>query len=179
MFVCGRLSWSLSGHPRPSLSKHRCTVGVLAGTHRCATESRVTLWQSANPCFVCCWSRNVVCVPSARVRTPRSCATENTYISARLEALFKLSIVTIVSHSYPFKKLSAGCGCSFQLVILLKISTKCVLASLSAVSQSILVHVNADPFLLSSIDQCRMLSRLSLDFTAIVATTCLPSSAWL
>ena len=29
--------------------RHWCTVGVLAGTHQCATESRVTLWQSANP----------------------------------------------------------------------------------------------------------------------------------
>ena len=29
--------------------RHPCTVGVLAGTHRCATVSRVTLWQSANP----------------------------------------------------------------------------------------------------------------------------------
>ena len=27
---------------------HWCTVGVLAGTHRCATESRVTLWQKTN-----------------------------------------------------------------------------------------------------------------------------------
>ena len=41
-----------SGHPRPSLFGHGCTVGVLARTHRCATESRVTLWQSANPCCV-------------------------------------------------------------------------------------------------------------------------------
>ena len=24
-------------------------MGVLAGTHQCATESKVTLWQSANP----------------------------------------------------------------------------------------------------------------------------------
>ena len=28
---------------------HWCTVGVLTGTHQCATESRMTLWQSANP----------------------------------------------------------------------------------------------------------------------------------
>ena len=42
------------------------------------------------------------CVPCARVRghVPRSCATENTYTPARLEALFKLSVVTILSHSY-------------------------------------------------------------------------------
>ena len=63
-----RLSWGLSlvwrsfvgsffveavvGQSRPSLFGHRCSVGVLAGTHQCATESRVTLWQSANPCCV-------------------------------------------------------------------------------------------------------------------------------
>ena len=29
--------------------RHRCTVCVLAGTHQCATESRMTLWQNANP----------------------------------------------------------------------------------------------------------------------------------
>ena len=28
---------------------HRCTVGVLPGTHRCASESRMTLRQRANP----------------------------------------------------------------------------------------------------------------------------------
>ena len=32
--------------------RHWCAVGVLAGTHQCATESTVTLWQSANP-FIC------------------------------------------------------------------------------------------------------------------------------
>ena len=68
------------GHPRPSL--FGCTVGVLAGTHRCATESGVTLWQSANPCCVFVGVVGVVtsCVPGARVRgrTLRSCATENT-----------------------------------------------------------------------------------------------------
>ena len=48
--VCVEL---VSGHPRPSLFGHQCTVGVLAGTHGCATKSRMTLWQSANPCV--CW----------------------------------------------------------------------------------------------------------------------------
>ena len=63
-------------------------MGVLAGTHRCATEPRVTLWQSANPCVLV----GVVtsCVPCARVRTSRSCAPENAYTPARLEALVKL-----------------------------------------------------------------------------------------
>ena len=35
------------GHPRPFLG-HRCTVGVLAGTHRCALMPRVASRQSAN-----------------------------------------------------------------------------------------------------------------------------------
>ena len=71
------------GHPRPSLFGHQCTVGVLAGIYRCATESRVTLWQSTNPCCVCVGVVGVVtsCVPCARVRgrTSRSCATESSY----------------------------------------------------------------------------------------------------
>ena len=77
------------------------------------------------------------CVPCARARTSRSCATENTYTPARLEALFKLSVVTILNHSYQFTNFSAGCGCSIQLVILLKISSKCF-CLLSAVSQLVL-----------------------------------------
>ena len=82
--VCGRLVEVTSGHPRPSLFGHRCTVGVVAGTHLCATESRVTLWQSANPC---CVFVGVVtsCVPCARVRgrASRSCAPENTFTAGK------------------------------------------------------------------------------------------------
>ena len=36
------------------------------------------------------------CVLCARVRVSRSCATENTHTPARLEALFELSVVTIL-----------------------------------------------------------------------------------
>ena len=148
-FFGGRLVELVVGHPRPSLFGHRCTVGVLAGTHRCATESRVTLWQSANPCCVFVGVVGVVtsCVPCVRVRgrTSRSCATENTYTPAPLEALFKLSVVAILSPSYHLRQIfSAGCGCSLQLVILFdtffisfEISSKCS-CLLSAVSQSIL-----------------------------------------
>ena len=46
--VCGRLRWGC-GPPTAFPVGHQCTVGVLAGSHRCPTESRVTLWQSANP----------------------------------------------------------------------------------------------------------------------------------
>ena len=53
------------------------------------------------------------------VRVPRSCATENTHTPARLEALFKLSVVNILNHNH---QISAGCGCYLELVILFQIS---------------------------------------------------------
>ena len=85
------------------------TWAVLAGTHRCATESRVTLRQSANPCCVFVGVVGVVtsCVPCVRVsgRTSRSCATENTYTPAPLEALFKLSVVAILNPSYHLRQI--------------------------------------------------------------------------
>ena len=61
---------------------HRCTVVVLAGTHRCATESRVTLWQSAIPSWCgcwCCWSRHVVW--SLRSRFTQMCNCEYLHVS--------------------------------------------------------------------------------------------------
>ena len=53
---CARLSRSASycGPPTASPVGHRCTVGVLAGTHRCALMPRVASRQSANP-FRGCW----------------------------------------------------------------------------------------------------------------------------
>ena len=38
-----------------------------------------------------------------RVHVSRSCATENTYTSARLEALLELSIVIIRTHLHEFR----------------------------------------------------------------------------
>ena len=74
-----------------------------------------------------------------------SCAPENTYTSARLEALFQLLVVTILSHSYNFHQQIAGFGCSFQFVILfemfftsfdeISLTFSCLL---SAVSQFVL-----------------------------------------
>ena len=50
-----------SSHPRSSdRDQHGCTVGVLAGTHPCAMESRVTQWQSANSVRVAVLSCDVV-----------------------------------------------------------------------------------------------------------------------
>ena len=43
------------GHPRPSLAGIGCTVGVLAGTYRCALMPKVASRLSANP-FCGCWS---------------------------------------------------------------------------------------------------------------------------
>ena len=100
MSTCCRLpsvvSWSFCrathGLPCSGTDVPWVSFPGLAGTHRCATESRVTPWQSANPCCVLLLVCLESCVPSA------SCATENTYTPARLEALFKLSIV----HSQSF-----------------------------------------------------------------------------
>ena len=126
------------------------------------------------------WSRDVVRTMRSRSTcikecVSRSCAPENTYTPARLEALVKLSVVTILSDSYDFTKCSAGCGCSFQLVILLKISSKFSYLS-NAVSQSVFFTQMLICFSLE-IDHFRMLSRLSMDFTVIFATACFPSSA--
>ena len=50
------------------------------------------------------------CVLCARVRghVSHSCATENAYTPARLEALFKPSVVAILSHSYHFHHIFCG-----------------------------------------------------------------------
>ena len=147
-------SWLVVGPLTPSLFGHRCTMGD-------SVAKRQPL--------LCVVGVVTSCVPCARVRTSRSRATENTYTPARLEALFKLSVVTVLSHPYHYTKLSAGCGCSFQLVILLNISSKFSYL-LYAVSQFFFVHANADLCLSREMDHFRMLSRQSLDFTVIFAT---------
>ena len=115
-------NWLWATHGLPCSGTGVRTEGVLARTHRCATESRVTLWQSANPSCVLVGVVGIVtsCVPCPRVRgrTSRSCATENTYTPARLEALCKLSVVAILSPSYHFHQFFCGLWCSLQFVIL-------------------------------------------------------------
>ena len=98
-----------------------------------------------------------------RGRVPRACATENTYTPARLEALFKLSVVTILRHSYHFHQIFCGMRHPVRDLIELFLLVVCSVASH-------LVHVNVSLFLFWKIDQFRMLSRLSLDFTVIFAT---------
>ena len=51
------VSWSLSGHHGLPCSGSGVPWMSFAGTHQCATESRVTPWQSANPCCVLSWPR--------------------------------------------------------------------------------------------------------------------------
>ena len=91
-FVCSRLHGGSRATHGPSLFGHRCTVGVLAGTHRCATESRGDS-VGKTPTLVCV---GVVtsCMPCARVRTSRSCATENTTTPAAkmLEMFSKVKV---------------------------------------------------------------------------------------
>ena len=101
-----------------------------------------------------------------------SCATENTYTPPRLEALFKLSDVIILRHLYH----SLQQFCLFWMFC--PISSSCSTRSSSQsrshrfsllVVGSVAIHfvyVNAHLFLSRKIDQLRMLSRLSLEFTA-------------
>ena len=107
--LVGRLDVELVGPPTAFPVRTPVYRGCPAWTHRCATESRVTLWQRANPllCVVGVVTSCVPCAP-ARGRTSRSCATENSYTPARLEAVVKLSVVTILSHSYPFHQILCG-----------------------------------------------------------------------
>ena len=96
-------------------------------------------------------------------------ATEIAYTPPRLEALFMLSVVIILRHLY--RSLQQFCGfwvlCPIRHLVrhvlhLVRdlIDFPCLLFAIH------LVYVNANLFLSRKIDQLRMLSRLSLDFTA-------------
>ena len=96
-------------------------MGVLAGTHQCALRcpgrlASGTKLQSLVVVAVCSGQCLRVRV---RGRVSRSCATENSYTPARLEALLELSDVNILSHlrltrSTFYSKVSAGCGRSLR-----------------------------------------------------------------
>ena len=144
-----------SGHPRPSSVEAPVYCGCPAWSHRCAPKSRMTLRQRANPqpffgvdvgvlggvtsCILCARISRVL--RDVKTTGRISCATENSCTPARLEALSKLSVVTVLSHWYHFHQIL----CSFQLVILFEMfftsfdgaSLKCS-CLLSAVSQSVL-----------------------------------------
>ena len=75
--LVGRLVVELVGPPTAFPVRAPVYRGCSACTHLCATESRVTLWQRANP-LLCVVGVVTSCVPCARSRgrTSRSCATE-------------------------------------------------------------------------------------------------------
>ena len=120
-----------------------------------------------------------------RGRETRSCATENTYISAPLETLVQmLSVVLILCHLVRSIRtictirsiISAGCGCSSptrhpvrHFLHLDRDFFENLLLAVRSVAIH-LVHANANLFLSRKIDQCRMMLRLSLDFTEFFAT---------
>ena len=140
-------SWSCRAtHGLPAYGPP-CTVGVLPGPKSQPICVLVGVVSS--------------CVLSARVRgrVSRSCATENTHTPPRLEALFKLSVVDTLRHSY--RLLQHLCGCSQKPFNLF--DTFFLVVGSVAIH---LVYVIANLFLSLKIDQLRKLSRLSLDFTA-------------
>ena len=138
--VCGRLVEVTSGHPRPSLFGHRgCPCRDPPVCRRVQGDSVAT----RQPWLCVCWSRDVVCVPCARVRgrASRSCATENTYTPARLEALVKLSVVAIHSPSYHFDQIFCGLW-----VFLVQDLIEMLLLAVCSVAIH-LVHANTNLFL--------------------------------
>ena len=99
------------------------------------------------------------CLPCARVRgrVSRSCATENTYTPARLVTLFKLSVVTILSHSYH----SLPNFCGLRVFSPTRHLVRDLIASflLAVCSVAIhLVHSNTNLFLSRWSDHCPWIS---------------------
>ena len=98
-----------------------------------------------------------------------SCATDNIYTPARLEALFKLSVVTFLSHSYHVHQIFYGLWVLSPTRHLVRDLIEFFL--LAACSVAIhLVHQNANLFVSRTIDQFRMPSRLSLDIDLLGGT---------
>ncbi len=139
------VSWKLlRAHGLPPW-KHWCTVGFIAGTHQCATESKMTLWQSANPSLCCLesWHR-VFCALGFVV-------VFHAHVQLRILTLLLDWKRCSSSQSSSFSvirtirsKISAGWECSLQL------NFSCFLP---AMSQSILFTQNATLFLSRKIDQ--------------------------
>ena len=180
-FGCARLSHcgSCCGPPTAFPCGHRCTVGVLAGTHRCALMPRVASRQSANPLWLLeCGLVNVswwpkqsqrdctilllyVCVSClTTILDSQSLECESTYTPARRVALF----------SEHFVAPTASAGCVFfstksfvrqilinMLFISFEISShfSCLLP---AMSLSILFTPDADLFHFQEIAHHRMLA---------------------
>ena len=166
------LSWSLSGHPRPSLFGHRCTVVSLLGPPECHIVQGDSV-AKRQPLLCVLVGVVTSCVLCARVR-------------GRASRSWQLRVLTLLlgwkrcssSQSSPLSgirvrsNISAGFGCSVQLVVLFDtffISFEFFLLVVGSVAIR-LVHANTNLFLPRYSDQFRMLSRLSLDITAIFPT---------
>ena len=80
--------------------------------------------------------------------------TENTYTPARLEALFKLSVVTILSHSYHFHQSFCGLWVFSPTRHLVRDLIELFMPAAYSVAIN-LVHVSANLFLSRKIDQLR------------------------
>ena len=88
---CCRLCGARCGPSTSFPVGHRCTVCVLAGTHRCATESRVTLWQSANPSLLLLFQRRLRCEMCMTTNDQRCKVTEtNLHGALHDEELFSI-----------------------------------------------------------------------------------------
>ena len=146
--VGSRIVELVVGHPQPSLSGTGVPWVSLPGDTGVPQSPGWLCGKAPTPLGVVVGVVGVVTWCGLCVRVPRLCATENTYTLARLEARFKLSVVTHLSHLH---QISTGCGCFLQwnslptnldwyvlyLVILFEMAShfSCLLG---AVSQSIL-----------------------------------------
>ena len=139
-----------SGHPRPSLS----------GTHRCATEPRVTLWQSANPSW-CGWSpwHHVLLALAFRVE---GCDSNWLQLMCNWESLHPCltgSAVQALSRHHCQSFLSFPPNC-LRVVGILSSSSSCSRSHRTCLACCLqceihLVHSNANLFLSRKIDQLR------------------------
>ena len=157
MSFVGRYVVELSGHPRPSRVRAPCTVGVLPGPTR-VSASRMSVSKSQPLCVLVGDVMSCVLCARVRGRVSRSCATENTYTPSRLEALFKSQSSPFSSSCIVRSNISARVPKPFNLF-----------DTFFLVVGSVAIHLgylNANLFLSRKVDQLRMLSRLSLDFTA-------------
>ena len=171
--VVGRVVELVSGHKRPSTAEalvcRGCPCRDPPVCHRVHGDS-----VAQHQPFYLLVRVVTSCVLCARVRghVPCSCATENTCTPAGLEALFKLSVVTTLRHLY--RSLQHFCGLwvlspTRHLVrhVLHLVAMFLLVVGSVAIH---LVHANTNLFLSLQIDQCLMLSRPSVDITAIFAT---------
>ena len=137
------VSWSLSGHPTALPCSGTGVRWLSLPGPTGATESKVNSVANRQPlCVTSC----VLCT-RVRGRVSRSCATENTKKPARLEALFKLSVVTILRHLYRSHQNFCGLWVLFPIRHLVRHVLHLVRVLLVVSGVAIrLVHANASLF---------------------------------